>query len=78
MIPFEQTWPYERVGKDFYVSQCPFCNAEHVLLALKQSEVKNIQTGMKKLLVFPCCYGKVKVIDMDDDYILAEEKLRQL
>ena len=78
MIPFDHTWPYERQGKDFYVQQCPFCDAEHVHLALKQSEVKNIQTGMKKLLIFPCCYGKIKIIDMDDDYLLADEKLRQL
>ena len=78
MIPFEQTWPYERQGLDFYVHECPFCHANHVLLPLKKSEVSDIQTGMKKLLFFPCCYGKVKIIDMDDDYFLTEEKLRRL
>lgn len=78
MIPFEQTWPYERIGKDFYVQECPFCKAEQVMLNLKQREVSDIQTGLKKLVVFPCCYSKIKVIDMDDDYMLAEEKLRHL
>lgn len=78
MIPFEQTWPYDKVGNDYFVHECPFCHAGHVLLNLKHSDVKAIQTGTKKLLVFPCCFEKIKVIDMDDDYLLAQEKLRSL
>lgn len=76
MIPFENTWPYERVMQDFYVNSCPFCHAEQVLIPLKQREIKSIQTGTKKLLVFPCCYSKLQIIDIDEDYLLADTKVR--
>ncbi|HIW33720.1 MAG TPA: hypothetical protein IAA29_13135 [Candidatus Paenibacillus intestinavium] len=76
MIPFENTWPYERIMKDFYVDHCPFCDASQVLLPLKQREIGEIKSGKKKHLVFPCCYAKLQIIDMDDDYLLADSKVR--
>ncbi|MEI7025003.1 hypothetical protein [Paenibacillus sp. y28] len=77
MIPFEQTWPYEVIGKDVYVSECPFCRAENVLLPMKKDELIHIREGRKKLLVFPCCHGSVTLIDTDNDYLLAASKLRR-
>lgn len=78
MIPFENCWPYEIIMNDYYVHECPFCQAERVLLPLNKKEIPNIQTGMKKLLIFPCCYGKATIIDIDQDYMLADSRLRNL
>lgn len=78
MIPFENTWPYDIIGDDFYVPECPFCKQENVLIPLQKEEVYHIQTGLKKLLVFPCCFAKIKLLQIDDDYLLADQKLRQL
>lgn len=76
MTPFENTWPYELIMQDFYVSECPFCQAEQVLLPLKLKELPDIRTGKKKLLVFPCCYTSKTIIDIDDDYLLADSPMR--
>lgn len=76
MIPFENTWPYEVIMKDYYVNSCPFCNEEQVLLPLKQKDINEIQTGKKKLLIFPCCYSKLTIVDIDQDYMLADTKVR--
>ncbi len=78
MIPFENTWPYEIIGKDVYVSACPFCEGENVLLPLRVSHIQPIRDGKKRLLVFPCCRSSVTIVDADADYLLANRKLRQL
>lgn len=76
MIPFERTLPYERILKDIYVSECPFCQANNVLLPLKPTELSTIHDGKKKLLVFPCCHSRITLVDCDHDYLLATEALR--
>lgn len=76
MIPFSNTLPYELIMGDVYVDECPFCQAEHVLLPLKPNEFKLIQDGKKKLLIFPCCNNKVTVLDVDMDYLLCDQRLR--
>jgi len=76
MIPFQNAWPYERVMGDLYVSNCPFCDADNVLLPLKPSELPDIQDGKKRLMVFPCCRNKVTIIDADQDYLLTDGPLR--
>ncbi|GMK47919.1 MULTISPECIES: hypothetical protein [Paenibacillus] len=78
MIPFERTWPYDIVMKDVYVPSCPFCSSENVLIPLRVREIEDIQHGKKKLLVFPCCHNKVTVLDMDQDYMLTDQRLRKL
>lgn len=75
MIPFKNAWPYEKVMGDMYVSSCPFCDAENVLLPLKPSELPLIQDGKKRLMVFPCCRNKATIIDADDDYLLMNSQL---
>jgi hypothetical protein len=76
MIPFENTWPYDLIQQDVYVSECPFCNQSNVLLPLRPKDLPEISGGVKKLLVFPCCHNKVVLIDVDRDYLLANQPLR--
>jgi hypothetical protein len=76
MIPFSNTWPYETIQQDLYVEVCPFCSKERVLLPLKVKDLKVIQDGTKRLLVFPCCHASITVVDADRDYLLADRKLR--
>lgn len=75
MIPFRNTWPYELIRNDIYVSRCPFCSAEHVLLPIKKEDLETIRGGRKRLLVFPCCHGKLTILDADGDYLLADQPL---
>lgn len=77
MIPFENTWPYERYGPDLYLHSCPFCQAPNVLLPLKEKDLTVIREGAKRLLVLPCCRGKMTVVDADADYLLAARPLRR-
>jgi len=76
MIPFECTCPYELIMSDIYVSSCPFCSAEQVLLPLAPKDLQIIRDGKKRLLVFPCCHTSITVIDADPDYLLADRKIR--
>ncbi|WP_409342273.1 hypothetical protein [Paenibacillus sp. MBLB4367] len=76
MIPFANTWPYETMGQDIYVQECPFCQAANVLLKLKKEELPEIRDGRKKLLVFPCCHNKMTVVDTDNDYLLSDRPIR--
>ncbi|MEO3946830.1 hypothetical protein [Gorillibacterium sp. CAU 1737] len=75
MVPFDRTWPYETLGPDVYVLECPFCDSRHVLLPIKKSELKEVQEGKKHLLVFPCCYNRLKLVDADSDYLLADRAI---
>ena len=76
MIPFQNTWPYESMKDDIYVSECPFCQAPNVFIPLKKKDLIAIRGGRKKLLVFPCCYQHVTIIDADHDYLLTNCALR--
>ncbi|WP_248928095.1 hypothetical protein [Paenibacillus hamazuiensis] len=76
MIPFENTWPYELIQNDVYVSACPFCDKENVLLPLKKKDLHTIHEGAKRWLVLPCCRNRLFVIDTDGDYLLANQILR--
>jgi len=76
MIPFSHTWPYESIREDLYVSSCPFCRAEQVLLPIKKEELAVIREGRKRRLVFPCCHHAVTIRDADRDYLLADQPLR--
>jgi len=77
MIPFEKAWPYDIIMGDLYVSSCPFCQAENVLLPVKPAELQDIQGGTKRLLVFPCCHNKVTIVDADRDYLLTDRVLKK-
>jgi hypothetical protein len=77
MIPFQNTWPYESIKDDLYVSECPFCGEENVLLPLKKKHLLEIREGKKRLLVFPCCRNSVYIVNADSDYLLADRRLRK-
>jgi len=77
MIPFNKTWPYDIIMNDVYVQECPFCRKPNVLIPLKKHELQLIHEGQKKLLVFPCCHGKLTVIDTDPDYLLTDQSLKR-
>lgn len=47
MIPFNQTWPYDIIMNDIYVHECPFCQAENIILPLKPKELISIREGKK-------------------------------
>lgn len=75
MFPFANAWPYETIMGDIYVSSCPFCDAENVLLPVRPSELPHIRQGKKRLMVFPCCHNKITIIDADQDYLLTDGSL---
>ena len=77
MVPFERTWPYELLGNDVYVRECPFCEANGVFLPMKKKELAEIHEGKRKLLIFPCCYNRLKLVDTDADYLLADRTVRK-
>ncbi|GAA3409301.1 hypothetical protein ACFFNY_09365 [Paenibacillus hodogayensis] len=77
MIPFENTLPYETIGKDIYLHECPFCGAGSVLLPLRTIDLQPIREGRKRLIVFPCCREKITAIDADRDYLLADKPIRK-
>lgn len=76
MIPFNKALPYDVTMGDVYVPDCPFCGKSNILLNMKPKELKLIHEGKKKLLVFPCCYHKLTVLDCDDDYLLTDTIVR--
>lgn len=76
MIPFENTLPYETIGNDVYVTECPFCKSANVLLPLKKPDIASVREGRKRLVVFPCCREKITATDADRDYLLAERPIR--
>lgn len=77
MIPFENTCPYDIFRDDLYVNSCPFCGADNVLLPLKPEDLETIRAGKKRLLVFPCCFNRITIVDADRDYLLASRPLRR-
>jgi hypothetical protein len=76
MVPFENTWPYERLKDDLYMHTCPSCGSGQVILPFKEKDLASIRSGQKKLLVMPCCRTSYKIVDADDDYLLAETRMR--
>jgi len=76
MYYFEYTWPYEKVFEDIYVDNCPFCKADSVLLPLKVKDLKKVQIGIKKLVVMPCCHQNMTIMEVDDDYLYLNQKVR--
>ncbi|PYI50819.1 hypothetical protein [Paenibacillus flagellatus] len=77
MIPFENTLPYETIGRDVYLVECPYCGERNVHLALKTNDLQPIREGRKKLIVFPCCREKITAVDADRDYLLADRIVRR-
>ncbi|SDJ18610.1 hypothetical protein [Natribacillus halophilus] len=76
-LPFENTWPYERIQDDIYFNECPHCGAENVLTYMKKKQMNNAVDGIKTPLIMPCCNYKITIAYADDDYLWATERLRK-
>lgn len=77
MIPFENTWPYERSGRDFYLHKCPYCLSENVLLNMKSGDLDRAKESIKVHLIMPCCNEKMTILEADEDYFWTTDKLRK-
>ncbi|MBP3949894.1 hypothetical protein [Bacillus suaedae] len=77
MIPFINTWPYERLFDDIYIQTCPFCGADNVLTNMKKSEFKRAQESIKTILIMPCCNARMTILEADQDYFWTDKPLRK-
>lgn len=77
VIPFVNTWPYERQFDDIYLQSCPCCGTENVLTNMKKSDFKRAQEGIKTILILPCCHGKLTILEADQDYFWTNKPLRK-
>ncbi|PSL44460.1 hypothetical protein B0H94_10871 [Salsuginibacillus halophilus] len=77
VIPFQHTWPYERVMEDIYFDTCPKCGREQVLTHLKPHSLKAAFEGVKTSLNLPCCHATLTILHADDDYLWTNEPLRK-
>ncbi|WP_017726399.1 hypothetical protein [Halalkalibacterium ligniniphilum] len=77
VIPFENTWPYEKQFDDIYLHECPFCGEEQVLTHMKPEVLEQAKEGIKTSLILPCCHGKITILEADEDYFWADEQLRK-
>ncbi|WP_257349590.1 hypothetical protein [Pseudalkalibacillus decolorationis] len=76
MSSFRTTWPYERIMKDIYIQQCPYCDGENILTSLKEEDLDNAKEGIKTYLIMPCCHSKMTILKADEDYFWTTEQLR--
>ncbi|WP_170885656.1 hypothetical protein [Bacillus alkalicellulosilyticus] len=77
IIPFENTWPYEKVMGDIYIHTCPYCGSDNVLTSMKKRDLENALDGVKTLLIMPCCKGRMTIIEADEDYFWTNQALRK-
>lgn len=76
MFDFNHTWPYEKVMDDLYFNECPFCHASSVLIHIKKEALEAAFEGVKTHIVMPCCHEKIVILDIDNDYIWSDRRLR--
>ncbi|QDI91309.1 hypothetical protein EPH95_09050 [Salicibibacter halophilus] len=77
LLPFENTWPYERIQDDIYFEECPNCDAENVLTYMKKKQLEDAFDGVKTDIIMPCCQYKITIAEADNDYFWATERLRK-
>jgi hypothetical protein len=77
VISFRHSWPYERVMKDIYLNECPYCHSHNVLTSLDEDDMENAFEGIKTALVMPCCHNRMTIVKADEDYLWADELLRK-
>jgi len=77
LIPLRNTLPYDVMMQDVVAQECPFCRSSNVRLPLTPEDVLAMYGGARKrMLVFPCCQGTLRIIDADRDYLLANRAIR--
>ncbi|GAK13722.1 hypothetical protein ACE1TF_08980 [Geomicrobium sp. JSM 1781026] len=77
LLPFQNTWPYDRIGGDVYFDECPKCNEPNVLTYMKQKQLRDAFDGVKTTLILPCCNYSMVIMHADDDYFWTTERLRK-
>ncbi|KMK77665.1 hypothetical protein [Alkalihalobacillus pseudalcaliphilus] len=77
VIPFVNTWPYEKQMKDIYFHTCPFCQESNVLTNLKIKDLEKAQQAIKVRLIVPCCHEVITILEADEDYLWTDQKLRK-
>ncbi|WP_179295609.1 hypothetical protein [Bacillus sp. FJAT-45350] len=77
ILPFNHSWPYEKMMGDIYFRHCPYCEEENVLTGMKKRDFENAKDGVKTLLIMPCCHGRLTIIEADEDYFWTQEELRK-
>ncbi|WP_088103967.1 hypothetical protein, partial [Halalkalibacter urbisdiaboli] len=55
VVPFQNTWPYEKQYNDIYLHQCPYCGSDQVLTHMKPRDLNRAKEGIKTILILPCC-----------------------
>ncbi|GAF64916.1 hypothetical protein [Alkalihalobacillus trypoxylicola] len=77
VIPFINTWPYEKQINDIYIHTCPYCDEEQVLTHMKTRDLARAKEGFKVILIMPCCNEKMTILEADDDYFWTDQPLRK-
>lgn len=77
LIPFENTWPYEKMGEDIYIEDCPYCEAKNVLTYMTPEDLENAMDEIKTTLIMPCCHTSMTIVKADSDYFWTTDPLRK-
>ncbi|GAK08557.1 MULTISPECIES: hypothetical protein [Geomicrobium] len=77
LLPFENTWPYEKVGEDVYLHECPDCGDSNVLTFLKTEQLQDAFDNVKTQLIMPCCNYRITILQADEDYFWTSERQRK-
>ncbi|MCD8511033.1 MAG: hypothetical protein LRY73_15005 [Bacillus sp. (in: Bacteria)] len=75
-IPFDHTCPYEKQMGEIYIGECPYCKSSNVLTHMKEESLEKAKDGVKQRLNMPCCLKTMTILEADEDYFWANEKLR--
>lgn len=78
MYDFNYSWPYDYTMGDLYFQECPYCGADNVLISEAHEKMQLAREEVKTHFVMPCCLKNMTVVNMDDDYVWATEKLREI
>ncbi|WP_022794140.1 hypothetical protein [Marinococcus halotolerans] len=76
-IPFENTWPYDKIGEDIYINECPYCGSRNILTAMKVKDLEWAKEEIKTYINMPCCHKRMHIVFADEDYLWTTEPLRR-
>lgn len=76
MSSLRNTWPYDRMMKDIYFHECPYCSKGNVLTNMKEQDLEHAKEGFRTYLIMPCCHSKMTILKADEDYLWTNEQLR--
>ncbi|WP_100400107.1 hypothetical protein [Bacillus sp. FJAT-44742] len=77
LIPFENTWPYDKMMEDIYLNECPYCHQHNVLTHMSVEDLERAKEEIKTNMVLPCCHTKMIILKADEDYFWTTDHLRK-